>query len=198
MIAGRICAPTLRFRKPIKWGLMRKTKLTAERQQKFLNCLAESGNVSLSAKLAGTSRVRVYALRRSDPAFKQAWDEAEEIAADRLEEEARRRAVEGFDEPLVSGGKLVQDAAGHVVTVRRYSDALLLALLRAHRPERFGKRLSAEPGISGSAVSVDVRTMLLAKLAQLAGDAEAQPRPLPEDHAEPHAPAPAASSAEDA
>jgi hypothetical protein len=107
-------------------------------------------------------------------------------------------AVEGFDEPLVSGGKLVQDAAGHVVTVRRYSDALLLALLRAHRPERFGKRLSAEPGISGSAVSVDVRTMLLAKLAQLAGDAEAQPRPLPEGHAEPHAPAPAASSAEDA
>jgi hypothetical protein len=38
-------------------------------------------------------------MRHNDLAFRQAWDEAAEIAADRLEAEAWRRAVEGVDEP---------------------------------------------------------------------------------------------------
>ena len=55
--------------------------------------------------VAGSSRTRVYELRKADPAFATAWDEAEEAAVDRLEDEARRRAVEGIPEPLVSAGK---------------------------------------------------------------------------------------------
>jgi hypothetical protein len=157
---------------------MKKNRLTPERQQRFLSFLGETGNVSRSLKLAGTSRPRVYTLRQNDPAFRQAWDQAEEIAADRLEEEAWRRAVEGFDEPVVSGGKLVRDEAGNAVMVRRYSDTLLLALLRARRPGKFNKRLSADIAVTSSAVSFDVRTMLLTKLAQLATHTEAEDRRL--------------------
>jgi len=113
---------------------MRKSKLTPERQQHFIKALSETGSVSTAAALAGLSRTRVYELRKVDPAFATAWEEAEEIAADRLENEARRRAVEGVPEPLVSAGKLVRDDDGQPMMIRRYSDNLLLALMRARRP----------------------------------------------------------------
>jgi hypothetical protein len=67
---------------------MRKTKLTAARQERFLKALADSGSVTTAAAAAGTSRTRVYELRKGDPAFASAWAEAEEIAADRLEDAA--------------------------------------------------------------------------------------------------------------
>src|SRR5690349_19315445 len=103
---------------------MRKLKLTRARQECFLKALSDSGSVTTAAAVAGTSRTRVYELRQADPAFASAWEDAEEIAADRLEDEARRRAVEGVAEPLVSAGKLVRDDTGQPVTVQRYSDNL--------------------------------------------------------------------------
>lgn len=115
---------------------MKKMRLTKGRQERFLKALADTGSVTAAVAVAGTSRSRVYELRRSDLAFAASWDEAEEIAADRLEDEARRRAVEGVPEPLVSAGKIVRDDDGQPIAIRRYSDPLLLALLRAHRPPR--------------------------------------------------------------
>jgi len=115
---------------------MKKLKLTKSRQECFLQALAETGSVIDAVRVAGTSRTRVYELRKVDPAFSAAWSEAEDIAADRLEDEARRRAVERVSEPLVSGGKLVRDDSGQPITVRRYSDGLLMALLKARRRRR--------------------------------------------------------------
>jgi hypothetical protein len=115
---------------------MQRLKLTKERRERFLQALADSGSVTAAIAVANTSRTRVYALRKADPSFASAWEEAEEIATDRLEEEARRRAVDGVPEPLVSAGKLVRDDDGQPIAVRRYSDHLLLALLKAHRPPR--------------------------------------------------------------
>ena len=156
---------------------MKKHRWTAERQQQFLQYLAETGNVSRSVKLIGTSPARVYALRQNDPAFREAWEEAEEIAADRLEQEAWRRAVEGFEEPVVSAGKLVRDEDGNAVMIRRYSDVLLIRLLQAHRPQKFDRRVAPAIGRPGG-LGVDVRAMLLAKLAQLAQHIEAEEPPL--------------------
>jgi len=72
-----------------------------------LQALADSGTVTTAARVARAGRSRLYDLRKADTAFAAAWDEAEGIAADRLEDEARRRAVEGVPEPLVSAGKVV-------------------------------------------------------------------------------------------
>jgi hypothetical protein len=113
---------------------MRKLKLDQSRQARFLKELATTGSVSKAAALAATSRTRIYELRKVDPAFAAAWEEAEEIAADRLEDEARRRAIDGVSEPLVSAGRLVRDDDGQPIMVRRYSDNLLLALIRSRRP----------------------------------------------------------------
>jgi hypothetical protein len=116
--------------------VMNKLKLTKERQGRFLEALADTGSVTAAVTVANTSRTRVYELRKADPAFASAWQEAEEMATDRLEDEARRRAVEGIAEPLVSAGKLVRDEDGKPILVRRYSDHLLLALMKARRPPR--------------------------------------------------------------
>jgi hypothetical protein len=113
---------------------MRRLRLTSNRRMRFLEALSETGNVTAATQIAGTSRTRVYALRKEDSSFAAAWEEAEQIAADGLEAEARRRAVAGVQEPLVSAGKLVRGDDGQPITIRRYSDNLLLALLRAHRP----------------------------------------------------------------
>jgi hypothetical protein len=111
---------------------MKKMKLTKTRQDCFLKALAETGSVINAVRIAATSRTRVYELRKTNPAFASAWDDAEAIAYDLLEEEARRRALEGVPQPLVSAGKLVRGDDGQPITIQRYSDSLLLALLKTH------------------------------------------------------------------
>lgn len=99
----------------------------------FLASLAENGNITLAAREAGVSRQAAYNAKEADESFAAAWVEAEEIAADLLEEEARKRAVDGTPEPVYYKGQMVG-------AVRRYSDNLLMFLLRARRPERFRDR----------------------------------------------------------
>jgi len=115
---------------------MKQLKLTEARQARFLEALADTGSVTAAVAEARTSRTRVYELRKTDTAFAAAWDEAQEIATDRLEREARRRTMEGVTKPLVRGGKLVRDDDGKPIMVQHYSDSVLLALLKARRPPR--------------------------------------------------------------
>jgi len=140
---------------------MKKVKLTRARQDCFLKALAETGVVSTAVAIAGTSRTRVYELRKRDTAFADAWDEAEEKAADALEAEAWRRGVAGVQEPVVSGGKVVRDDDGHPIAIRRYSDNLLLALLKARRPEKFREQRLVEHKIDR-----DVREIPTEELVQ--------------------------------
>ena len=148
---------------------MRKLRLNRERQKHFVEALAETGNVSAAVKVAGTSRTRAYELRKTDQAFAAAWDEAEQIAADKLEAETWRRAVEGIEEPLVSAGKLVRDDDGQPIAIRRYSDQLLIALLRAHRPEKFRER---------AAVEIDISDRLADRLEAARQRAVMKPQPI--------------------
>lgn len=97
----------------------------------FLRRLAAYGNVSKAAFEAGVSRETVYKFRRSNVGFSQAWDEALDQAADIMEAEAWRRAVKGVEEPV---GWYKGKPGG---SVRRYSDTLLIFLLKAHRPQKF-------------------------------------------------------------
>lgn len=103
----------------------------------FLTCLADTGNVSAAARNAAVSRSGAYALRLADENFAEAWAEAQAQAADALEMEARRRAVEGVEQPVLYAGKPVCDEGGDPVTIRHYSDRLLELLLKANRPDPF-------------------------------------------------------------
>lgn len=61
----------------------------------FLLCLAHTGNVTIAAEFAGSSRVAIYNWRNSDSNFREQWDGALLEAADRLGNIAWQRAVKG-------------------------------------------------------------------------------------------------------
>lgn len=86
-----------------------------------------------------------------------------------LDGEALRRAVHGVDEPLVSMGKLVRDAQGQPLTIKRYSDTLLIKLLATRHPKYKEARRVELTGPGGGPVQVaHVREHLEAKLATMA------------------------------
>jgi hypothetical protein len=85
------------------------------------------GSVTSAADRAGISRKSLYKIRADDADFAEKWAGALESFGDVLEHEARRRGVQGVEEPVFQGGQ-------QVGTVRRFSDTLLLAMLRARIP----------------------------------------------------------------
>lgn len=117
-----------------------RTVRTDRAREKFLASLAETCNVSESARFSGMSRQAAYEWRADDQAFAEAWDNAEQEAADKLEREAWRRAVEGTDKPITFQGAVTG-------TYKEYSDRMLEILLKAHRGEKFVERklLGSDP-----------------------------------------------------
>ncbi len=127
---------------------MKALKFTKHRREAFLRALADTGIVTIAAGIAGITRARAYQVRKEDLDFAAAWEDAEGRAADALEAEAWRRAVTGVQEPVVSSGKVVRDDDGQPIAIRRYSDMLLLALLKARRPDKFKDRAVVEHDIA--------------------------------------------------
>ena len=107
----------------------------------FLVALAQTGNASVACRASMVPRRQVNSMRQTDPEFAFAFQEAMDEAADMLEAEAWRRALEGVAEPFVRSGKPVFDpTTGEAITVRRYSDALLMLLLRGSKPGKYATR----------------------------------------------------------
>lgn len=132
-----------------------RTTRTPKKRAAFLAELAARGNVSDAAAAAGVPRQTVYDWRAADPAFAAAWDAALDQAADTMEREAFRRAVEGVAKPLTSMGKvLTQEVEVEVdgvkrmvkvpLTIQEYSDTLLIFLLKGARPEKYRERQQVE------------------------------------------------------
>ncbi len=113
-------------------------------REAFLGALSAGASITAACRSADLGRTTVYGWRASDDDFARSWDEAIEGGTDRLEDEAFRRAHDGVAEPVISGGRQVLDADGAPLVVRRYSDNLLVTLLKARRPERFKDRLAAD------------------------------------------------------
>ena len=108
-------------------------KKAAERWAKFLAELEETGIVKAAARAAGIKAATAYAKRTKDPKFAALWDDALELSTQVLELEARRRAVEGVDQPVYSQGIQVD-------VIKKYSDQLLMFLLKGRRPEVYRDR----------------------------------------------------------
>jgi hypothetical protein len=128
-------------------------KFAERRVKMFLRFLAETGRVDYAARCAGFSdNSLLYRRRKADKEFAAAWEEALEIAGDRFEAEAARRAVEGVEEPVYHKGSVV----GHVT---KYSDSLLAKLMDGSKPEKYRHNVTEIKGKIGVAVGVAVIPM---------------------------------------
>lgn len=125
---------------------------------KFIRHLSVTGHVSDSAQAAGVSRAMVYKHRAAETAFQLAWDDAVEQGLDTLEYEARRRALDGWDEPVFYEGE-------ECGVKRKFSDSLMMFLLKGGRPKKYRDY---------SKVESDVTVKLHPNMAALYEAAEAE------------------------
>ena len=108
-------------------------------QKAFLACLEQTGSVTAAAQAAKMGRSMVYQHKRSDPEFARRWDEALDIAADTLEDEARKRAFGG-------------------------SDVLLMFLLKGIRPQKWREsRATLAPAELNRMIEVELKRLAAAK-----------------------------------
>ena len=131
--------------------MARLSKRTPEVGDRFLAALSDGLSVTAAAIAAGARRSAMYGWRAEDPLFAEAWDEAIEEGTDKLEEEARRRALNG-------------------------SDPLIMFMLKARRPAKYRERsLHEHTGAAGGPVQVEgsAREELAARIAQIFARAQA-------------------------
>ena len=121
----------------------RNSSHTPEAETKFLAALKLGRSIAAAARAAGVGRRTVYDWRDRDPAFAAGWDEAWDIGTDHLEDLALKAAEAG-------------------------SERLLLALLKARRPERYARTV-VEPEGNVEVLLRHASQSLEQKLARLAG-----------------------------
>lgn len=134
---------------------------TPQRRRAFLRALGETGCVRDACARARISNTSAYRMRRRCPVFAKAWDRALAKVAPTIEQAAFERAVNGWEEPVWHGGKLV----GYR---RRFSDGLLRLLLtrgaqRGTTPEEEADRFPRSKGWD-RATQAETDALLMAKL----------------------------------
>jgi hypothetical protein len=122
---------------PPKTG--RKGPPPANARELFLEEFRKTGNVTSSAEAAHVERTSIFRWQEMDNAFALAFQQAEIEAVERLEAEARERAVKGSKliRRVTRNGRLIEE-----IEEWRPSDAMLIKLLQALRPEKYGDKLS--------------------------------------------------------
>ena len=140
--------------------LKRKDPRNRKKQQtEFLEKLEKLANVTQACRFAKVSRRTIYNWLDTDPDFKVKYDESVKIAVDLLEDEAVRRAYAGTKEPVFQGGKKVG-------TITKYSDTLLIFLLKKRKPDIYKDVIHTEvsaPG-GGPVQTESVNTVVLSNV----------------------------------
>lgn len=163
----------------------------------FLASLRVVPVVARACEAVGIDRTMAYKARDVDEDFAKAWDDAMEHGVDAAEAEAFRRAVQGYEEPVVYQGQItprmapvfcdlsglpvideftgtqkwapVLDDQGRPIplTVRKHSDALLTTILKGRRKKVYAERTELT-GADGGPVSVAETLMAARKRSGLA------------------------------
>lgn len=145
----------------------------------FLRALAATGVVSSACKAAGVSSSAVRARRADDADFEEAYKQALEDSVDLLDHAARSRALHGVEEPVIYQGQLTpiweRDERGDVLidivtgapiqarnpdgslkflTVTKYSDTLLMFVLKGNRRRLYGDKTELM-GDNGQPIQID-------------------------------------------
>ncbi len=139
----------------------RGTRKTAKRAA--LSAYAQTGNLRLALEAARIGRRTHYDWLRDDPEYAAAFERAREEAADRLEEEAVRRAIEGVRRKRFTsrGDPVIDPETKKQYEELIYSDTLLIFLLKGLRPEKFRESVTVvqTTGVQVHQVAGDVAAM---------------------------------------
>lgn len=159
----------------------------------FLEALRNVPVIRHACEAVGVNRSTAWRAREADEEFAKDWDDAMEEGVDRAEQEAFRRAVVGFEEPVVDKGRLAYRFERHVdsegnehyrpvlddngqpvpLTVRKHSDALLALYLKGRRKKVYADRTELTGADGGPVQQID-ETAKAARVAQLMALAQAR------------------------
>ena len=112
------------------------TRTKKQQQDEVLALYEESANITLACKKASIPRRTFYNWCKEE-VFNKRYAESSVLAVGLLEDEAKRRAVNGVIKPVYYKGAVCGK-------IKEYSDVLLIVLLKAHAPEKYKERVQAE------------------------------------------------------
>jgi hypothetical protein len=130
------------------------TSSTVKKKRAFLAALQDCGRITIACEKSHVPRRTVYNWRDDDKQFEKDWDKAIERAADVFEDEAIRRAYEGYDEPIVYQGNITG-------SVKKYSDTLLIFLLKGNKSDKYKDRASVDNTSSDGSMTPQPSTIKL-------------------------------------
>lgn len=159
----------------------------------FLAALREYPVIRHACETVGVNRSTAWRARETDEDFARAMDEAMEDGIDKAEQEAFKRAVVGFEEPVIDKGRLAyryeryeaEDGSEHYrplldgngqpvpLTVRKHSDTLMALILKGRRKKVYADRTELT-GAEGGDLKVIDETTRSARVAQLLAMAQAR------------------------
>lgn len=144
-----------------------------KKQIRFLSAFRSTANVKHSCKFAGISRQTYYDWKDRDPIFTKHLAVADEEANDTLEYAGYDRAVSGIPSYVVSQGKMVYEDIpalekdgtpklneygkqiylhGAPLVEKKYSDTLLVTLLKARMPQKYNRQQLEVSGPNGKPI----------------------------------------------
>jgi len=129
-------------------GISKTEAAKKARQDAFLAEYKLCATITHAAEIALISRRTHYLWIEKDSAYAKAFEEAKIAATDALVAEARRRATQGVEESVYYQGEVVG-------TIRKYSDTLLIFLLKGALPEVYRERYEISGGDKAIRVESD-------------------------------------------
>ena len=121
--------------------MVKYTGLDGIKKRLFLEAYSSCGNITKAAEMAGVCRASHYLWINNDESYKIYFAEAEQEAIDRLEAEARRRALNGVAEPVFYQGV-------ECGTIQKYSDTLLIFLLKGAKPQKYRDNVVVDANVN--------------------------------------------------
>jgi hypothetical protein len=142
----------------------------------FLTTFARNANVTAACREAGIDRDTFYEWQK-DESFTRRFEVADQEAQDVVRAAIHHRGINGWLEPVVSAGRVVLNEDGSPFMIRRYSDALTLALAKARLPE-YRERVEVSATLDITTLAADADAKFAAYLASVSA-----PKLLEEPHA---------------
>ena len=139
----------------------------AKRREQFLELFRVHGKVSIVTRMMGIHHNCVDQWSRRIKGFREDLEAANNEYCDRLEEEARRRGVDGVESDVYHQGVVVGKE-------RLYSDRLLIKLLEGARPGKYSRKERVVNHTGGYSIDVSGQVTVAVTIQQAVEAMEAK------------------------